>query len=401
MRRNDYSRRNRKKLRLLILKNFLHFRLYKKEHFLILMSDLKGNLGGFEKQTALKVVINWVKKAQYTHGGFSAGYSFAKGWLPSYPETTGYLIPSLFSLGKFLSDLECCKMAHKAAMWLQIIQNKEGWYPSKYYSSDISLKPSVFNTAQIAQGLLSAYKAAKDESFLYSACKAAKWIIAQQEPDGFWCRWAYNNIPHTYYSRVSWILVEIGIVTENPLLIRAANKNLDWVLSQQLENGWFRNNGFLDHLKPLTHTIAYTMEGILEAGILLNRIDLVESAQKAADSLLQIFKRENWLKGTYDQFLNSQDNWSCITGNAQIALVWLRLYEIINNREYLKAAKSLNNWLCSTQVRVNGREFPPGGLKGSHPVWGQYDPFSMPLHAAKFFIDTLLLEMTIDKNSKN
>ena len=31
-----------------------------------------------------------------------------------------------------------------------------------------------------------------------------------------------------------------------------------------------------------------------------------------------------------------------------------------------------------------------GGIKGSHPVWGAYSPFTYPNWAAKFFIDALL-----------
>jgi hypothetical protein len=32
-----------------------------------------------------------------------------------------------------------------------------------------------------------------------------------------------------------------------------------------------------------------------------------------------------------------------------------------------------------------------GGIKGSHPIWGGYDPFRYPNWAAKFFIDAMMM----------
>ena len=34
-----------------------------------------------------------------------------------------------------------------------------------------------------------------------------------------------------------------------------------------------------------------------------------------------------------------------------------------------------------------------GGIKGSHPVWGGYDPFRYPNWAAKFFADALMMDL--------
>ncbi|MBC8072612.1 MAG: hypothetical protein IAG13_30100, partial [Deltaproteobacteria bacterium] len=32
-----------------------------------------------------------------------------------------------------------------------------------------------------------------------------------------------------------------------------------------------------------------------------------------------------------------------------------------------------------------------GAIKGSHPIWGGYSPFTYPNWATKFFVDALLL----------
>ncbi len=33
-----------------------------------------------------------------------------------------------------------------------------------------------------------------------------------------------------------------------------------------------------------------------------------------------------------------------------------------------------------------------GGIKGSHPIWGAYEPYEYPSWAVKFFSDALMLE---------
>ena len=43
--------------------------------------------------------INWIIFAQKTtkDGGVSNGFSLISGWQPSYPETSGYIIPTLLN----------------------------------------------------------------------------------------------------------------------------------------------------------------------------------------------------------------------------------------------------------------------------------------------------------------
>src|SRR5262245_39831263 len=64
------------------------------------MSDLAFrplNASGRSTQGHLAAAIDWLTRAQdMCRGGVSYGYDLRRGWMAAYPETTGYIIPTLF-----------------------------------------------------------------------------------------------------------------------------------------------------------------------------------------------------------------------------------------------------------------------------------------------------------------
>ena len=54
----------------------------------------------------LKAAIDWLKYAQDATKdvGVSAQYILGLGWQTSYPETTGYIIPTMFDYFRFTKD---------------------------------------------------------------------------------------------------------------------------------------------------------------------------------------------------------------------------------------------------------------------------------------------------------
>ena len=77
--------------------NFLRSRPYVPQHFGVLCQDLLSishSMGNSDEH--LQATMSWLANAQDANqdGGVAAGYSFGKGWLSSYPETTGYIIPT-------------------------------------------------------------------------------------------------------------------------------------------------------------------------------------------------------------------------------------------------------------------------------------------------------------------
>lgn len=354
----------------------------------------------------IQAAVNWLLTAQKATDdkGISALYSLHKGWAASYPETTGYIIPTFFDYSSIVRNESFKKSLRKSAIeladWEISVQLESGAVQSG--TLDISPKPSVFNTGQVLFGWVSAYKKTKDDKYKEAAKKAANWLVKAQSDDGSWIKNISiftSNKAHTYHARVAWGLLDVYSITSNKIYLTAARKNLDWVLTQQLSNGWFRNNGFYfnDNNIPLTHLIAYTIRSLLESGIYLGNKTYIEAAKSAADVLLKLQRDDDSLSGRYNSEWNPAVKWSCLTGDAQISIIWLRLFEITEDSKYLSAAIKMNDYLKTTQSLYSNKKSIRGGIKGSQPIYGGYMRFSYPNWATKFFIDALILEEKVTK----
>ena len=340
----------------------------------------------------LEAAMHWLCRAQdaYPPGGVSIDYSLARGWRPGYPETTGYIIPTFTRYAALSGQAEYEDRAMRMADWELSIQRNDGSFEGGPVGSNLG--SFVFDTGQVIFGLVEAHRLTKRAAYLSAAAKAADWLVAVQDSNGMWARFTYNGIPHVYYTRVAWGLAELGVHADDRRYRDAACRNVDWALAHQLSNGWFDRAGFseIGHRTPFTHTIAYTIEGILETGALLGRKDYVEAAARSAESLLRACDGGRFL-GTYDRDWSSNDRYSCLTGNSQIAAIFLRLFEIGREGKYLSAAKAVNRFSCLCQL-VDGAPQTSGAISGSYPIWGGYRRFAFPNWAAKFFADALMLE---------
>src|SRR5207247_4242814 len=123
---------------------------------------------------------------------------------------------------------------------------------------------------------------------------------------------------------------------------------------------------------PLTHTIAYVMEGLVESWRLTGAEHYLRASHKTAEKLLRIFELLKFMAGEFDDSWKSAATYSCLTGNAQIAGVWLRLFEITRDTRFLSAALKLNDYVKSTQQLRALQRGIRGGIKGSKPILRQY-----------------------------
>jgi hypothetical protein len=53
--------------------------------------------------------VDWLKRAQDSTGndGVAGRYLLDRGWTESYPETSGYIIPTLIQVGERFNDPDC------------------------------------------------------------------------------------------------------------------------------------------------------------------------------------------------------------------------------------------------------------------------------------------------------
>src|SRR6266851_1493489 len=164
---------------------------------------------------ALRSVVNWIFRAQRPDGGIAAYYSLLTGYSESYPEVTGYIIPTLYDFGRMTGNPAARHAAYLATDWLLSLQMPSGAFPSGLRGSDTgpgnNAQPSVFNTGQILQGLVRAHTETRNAKILKSAVAAGDWLAAIQQADGSWTGpAAYQGTAHTYYSMVSWALAQLA-----------------------------------------------------------------------------------------------------------------------------------------------------------------------------------------------
>ena len=356
----------------------------------------------------LHAAMEWLCKSQDVTGcgGSSAGYFFDKGrWGSPYPETTGYIISTFLHYASLSGNSGYLERAKMMGDWEIEIQ-----LPSGGIRGGVGLNeyPTVFNTGQVMLGWTALYNQMKMNRFLDAAIKAADWLVAVQDHDGIWKKHTYEGIPHAYHSRVAWPLLEVYGHTKNEKYKNAAEKNILWVLSLSKGNGWFSQMSFIEDLPPFTHTIAYTLRGLLEASFFLEeetKQEIVDKVYKASENIMityELGKQDPYsmplyLPGTLNEKWRSNDNYSCLTGNAQIAIIWLKIYGITNDARFLNAALKIIDQIKAKQNLNSKNPGIRGGVAGSYPVWGKYQRFIYPNWAAKFFADSIMLQESIMK----
>lgn len=375
------------------------YKPWRSAHLGIVFDDLSGlsKQPVHSNEIHLKATIDWLCRAQdqrmdqTDRGGISAGWSFEDGWLPCYPETSGYIIETFLAADKFLHNPNLKVRAEQIVDWELSIQNADGSFPGHF--GEAASKPVIFNTGQIMHGMIAGYLTFNRDECLKAAVNAGKWMISQQDDDGCWRRSVHNDTPHTYNTRSAWALLRTGLFANENDLINAAIKNIRWALTQQTASGWFKTNGFKNNGLPFTHNIAYAIRGILESGLLLNNEEMINSAITAATAQAAQQRADGWLSGSYADHWVPKANYCCLTGLAQMSIIWQRLLQSQDIKEMQQHADRGINFI-KTNHRLTGRKDPQdGAIAGSAPIWGRYSMFEYPNWAAKFFADALMLNM--------
>jgi hypothetical protein len=342
-------------------------------------------------RSALNEAADWFCRAQDANTDDGLGsYHLVQGWGATYPETTGYIIPTLFELGVRLQRPELAERAFRAADGLLRLQRSDGgWQGGRVGEERASV---VFNTAQVVRGMLVAHAHARDGRYLDAAVRAGDWIVSVQEADGSWKRNNFMGEARVYDSYVDAPLLLLHAVTGKDALRQAALRNLHWVVARQQANGWFADadNTVKHNDRPIVHTIAYTIDGLAECGALLGDERWVEHAHRAACPLRDTFLREGRLSGRYDRSWSGSEA-LITTGCAQLCIAWEKLAPHAEAAAYREAADRMRKLLVEIQHRssqgpVGGR----GAVTGSFPLWGRYEKFAFPNWATKYLADALL-----------
>jgi len=381
------------------LKRLVRYRPFVMGHAELLLHQVfdRGHnaRAGFSDEDHLRAAANWLAAAQdsQTDDGIAGRYQLDRGWTSSYPETTGYIVPTLLALSDILPEAGLRARAGRAVRFLLSVQLRDGSFPGLEIADNRSA-PSAFNTGQILHGLTAWHRATGDEEVHTAAGRAARWLVGLQDPDGAIRLHAYEDIVGTYTAHLTCWLAEWGEYAADDAALAAASRHLDWVLSHRRANDWIALMGFdeAQHRadEAFTHTIAYAIWGILTTSLILGRADGIAAATAAAERLARRLELSGFLPGVIGSDWRGRSTFTCLTGNCQMALIWLRLHALSRNLRFVNAALKAIDLVKITQRMHGQNRGLIGGIPGSDPISGAYIEGGLPSWAAKFFIDALL-----------
>jgi uncharacterized protein YyaL (SSP411 family) len=344
--------------------------------------------------------IDWLARAQDAtpDDGFARGFSLVNnpyfggsGWQPSYPETTGYIIPTLLYGAVQLDMPELRERALRAADWEVEIQMSTGAVLAGVIGQGSD--PAVFNTGQVLLGVLAAYNESGDDRYATAASRAAEFLVDTLGAEGLWAK---GNSPYAdptatlYNARVAWALAEAGAALGEQRFLSAAERNLHAVANRQHENGWFPDCCLSDKHRPLLHTLAYTTRGLLEGGRVVGSEVAMGAAVKSAEALAARVNADGFMAGRFKDDWSPAVRWACLTGQAQTANIFIRLSEITGEVRWLERVDALVSFLKKTQNLTSDEFGLRGGIKGSYPLDSEYGRYQVLNWATKFFVDALL-----------
>jgi len=342
---------------------------------------------------AVRASLAWLCRAQdrsaTADGGVARHFSLVSGWSDSYPETTGYIIPTFLESAAALQWPDLAVRAERMLDWCAAIQMPDGGFQG----GTVTATPKVsvtFNTGQILLGLAAGAARPDGARWIDPMHRAAVFLRDSQDPDGAWRR---HPTPFakpgdkTYETHVAWGLFEAERVAPGNGYGEAGLRQVRWALTRQAANGWFADCCLEDPAAPLTHTLGYALRGVVEAWRLSGEADLLAAARRTADGLVGALEPDGRLPGRLDRAWRAAVPWVCLTGSVQIAHSWILLHAATGEGRYLDAARRANAYV-RRRVRVSGDPDQVGGVKGSYPVDGDYGRFEYLNWAAKFFVDS-------------
>ena len=184
-----------------------------------------------EIDRAIGEAMAWLGLAQDSSstndGGVARHYSLIDGWGPSYPETTGYIIPTMLAYSHVKNDEVLSRRARRMLDWLRAIQLPDGGFQAGTVDAR-PVVPTTFNTGQILLGLASGVQEFGDQ-YREPLRRAAEWLVKTQDPDGCWRK---HPSPFAepgekaYETHVAWGLMEAARVENSRKYGEAALANV-------------------------------------------------------------------------------------------------------------------------------------------------------------------------------
>ncbi|MCS7037773.1 MAG: hypothetical protein NZM41_13990 [Saprospiraceae bacterium] len=309
------------------------------------------------------------------------------GWSKAYPETTGYLIPTLLAWGDAWANERCYALARRLGRWLVNLQQPTGAWAGGIAGGR---RPSVFNTAMIADGLAALAARTPDETDAAdSARRGLIWLLSAADADGVWRRGLYvpGFVP-TYHAYAVASVLRAADRLSMPEVQMPLRRALAYYADRFRADGTLALAGLEPGPWAFTHTLTYALQGLWEAAVYFQEKNIQQKVVFACQNLQEAARSREYIAGRYREGWKGDYSFTCPVGNAQLSVLFRAIGTHTGDASFSEWADRALAATVEHQCR-SANPNTHGALPGSVPRWGPYLRWRYPNWGAKFLLDAL------------
>ncbi len=276
---------------------------------------------------------------------------------------------------------------------LLVVQLADGGFRAS--SADTEL-PTSFTTGHALRALAAGAASFQDARYRRAMQRAAAWLLAMQDTDGWWrAQAAADRLPDeaSYGGAAAWGLIDAARLTPGRGYEGAAIRSIDWLLRHQRANGWFGRSHIAQPTYPLTDAVAHVFRAVVEVAHFTGDERYSNAANATADSLARVIGLDGFLPGRLRSDWSGAVSWASPGGTAHLAHALLLLHDRTARPAHLAAAERANRFVRRS-LRLSGAAGVVGGVKGALPADGEHRPYAFTAVAASCVVAAADAELT-------
>ncbi len=338
--------------------------------------------------------LQWFEASMLPEGGGAAKYSMMTHNMAfGYPLTTANWVPVLSRISSYYPELysQVIKnpdLIRELVNWVLRTQRRDGTFPASY-GDFMNQPPRVFNNGLIIHSLLDHHNVSGGNDLLEACIKSAEWLLKVQSTDGSWRQFTFHQLSSNTLTAAA--LIRLAGITGEKKYELAGEKNIQFALELQSDNGYFKGNGFDSTSSAFTITMAYAIAGVLEAGILTGNELWKNAAIKGLIPVLNKVNQQGFLVGELDENFQSDSSFSCLPGNCLMAVNAYKLATLEGNPDFKIKADLLTDYVKSKQLESK-IQLINGGVPGSWPISGNYCSYEITSWGVRYFTEALMMQ---------
>ncbi len=310
-------------------------------------------------------------------GGISAGFSLIDGWAAPDAVATAAALPVLAGDPDRIGQ---------ATAWLRATQQEGGSFPIP--GSEHSKIPTL---TRILSGMIEAQQVFGGFDDVIGPL--ASFLVAGQGDDGDWGSGSSAGVALDTYT--AWALMDADRVLPDAGFGDAGLRGAVRILQRIRRNGWIVNCSYEGEPTPSSFSLGSVLHGKIGAYRHTGDIRFLDTALLTGWSLVAARRADGALPGRMDSHWAATVPWTSLTGNAQIAICWLQLFQETSEPEFLEAAKATNAFLRRS-LSMTGEAAEVGAVRASFPINRGDKPYTYSALAGLLTLKSLKLESAVD-----